>query len=445
MLTKATARRFSFGSAILCTAIVGLLWLALVFDSKKSAETAIDQARLNTNNLAIGFREYISKTVSAIDDLMIAIADEHRNHPGEYRIPDWAEKLPFLRGLAVQVGLIGADGIIRASSLGVTERIDLSDRPHFRHHLEASATQPYISVPLIGRLSKKWSVQFTRRLTRPDGTFDGIVVISVDPFSVWKFFDGISLGPNGAAILVGRDGIVRARSARESQGIGYDLSSTLLIQKLRVAPSGTYVARSPFDGVERVIGYASIQGYPLAVAIGLPIVDILAAVHWQKMVNFAIGGFGTIVIVAGAWLIVRGANRRRRDVMASQAQTILQKEKHKLDAALAAMSQGLMMFDADAKLVFCNRRYLEIFGLSTALVRAGCSFFDLIVHRKSVGTFTGDCKKYCEEIAADIKVGKSSSRDSTLADGRIIHSVNTPMPDGGWVATHEDVTERLRS
>src|SRR5262249_55099461 len=153
-----------------------------VYDSKRSEDAAIEQGRRDVNNLAIAFREHTTGIVSAIDQVITAIAADHARDPSEYRLPAWVGQSPLIKSLALQIGLIGPDGIVQFSSLGLNGRVDVSDRPHFRHHLDPAASQPYISVPVLGRVSKKWSVQFTRRLTRENGAFDGIVVVSVDPF-----------------------------------------------------------------------------------------------------------------------------------------------------------------------------------------------------------------------------------------------------------------------
>jgi hypothetical protein len=197
--------RLPLAVIFLCTAIVVMLWAVLIYDVNRSRTTAMDEARRDLTNLAIASRENVAGTVSAIDQLLIAIAAAHATHPGQYRIPEWIGRSPLMRGLLFQITLIAPDGIIRGSSMG-GEGQDMSDRPHFRHHLDPSASQPFISVPLLGRVSRKWSVQFTRRLTDADGRFDGVVVISLDPFHLSQFFESLNLGENGSAILAGSDG-----------------------------------------------------------------------------------------------------------------------------------------------------------------------------------------------------------------------------------------------
>ncbi len=111
-------------------------------------------------------------------------------------------------------------------------------------------------------------------------------------------------------------------------------------------------------------------------------------------------------------------------------------------AALNYMSQGLLLFGPDKRILVVNRKYIEMYGLSPEVVKPGCTVNELIQHRKDTGSFFGDVNQYCADIDAAIAQDKVTSSIIETTDGRFIHLVNQPMPDGGWVATHEDITER---
>ena len=105
------------------------------------------------------------------------------------------------------------------------------------------------------------------------------------------------------------------------------------------------------------------------------------------------------------------------------------------------MSQGLVMFDSAAQLIVCNDRYRQIYNLSPDLVKPGCAILDLLKDRAANGTFSGNPEEYVDDLLNKIAQGKTSSMVVELSDGRIISIVNQPMAGGGWVATHEDITE----
>ena len=136
-----------------------------------------------------------------------------------------------------------------------------------------------------------------------------------------------------------------------------------------------------------------------------------------------------IVLIAGAGVLhhrLRGRNRR-------------------VAGAFDNMSQGLCMFDAQGRIVLCNRRYLEMYKLSPEIVRPGCSLQALIQHRKDTGLFSGDVAAYCREILDMVRTGTSKGFYVQASDGRVVLAKNEPLPDGGWVSTHEDVTEQRRA
>jgi diguanylate cyclase (GGDEF)-like protein/PAS domain S-box-containing protein len=128
-----------------------------------------------------------------------------------------------------------------------------------------------------------------------------------------------------------------------------------------------------------------------------------------------------------------------------RAEQNLIRQKRHTEAAISNMSQGLLMFDSDARLVLCNNRYIEMYGLSPEIIKPGCSLRDLMQHRKDKGVFIGDVERRCEEVRATMARGQMISWTIELGDRRCIHAVSTPMPGGGWVATHEDTTEQRRA
>jgi diguanylate cyclase (GGDEF)-like protein len=123
----------------------------------------------------------------------------------------------------------------------------------------------------------------------------------------------------------------------------------------------------------------------------------------------------------------------------------LQAQNMRFDAALSNMSQGLVMFDADARLVICNQRYLTMHGLEADNIKPGDTLRHLLDCRIARGTFSGNPAHYIEGLRATISAGMPSTEFVELDDGRTFAIVSQPMPGGAWVATHEDVTERRQA
>ncbi len=429
-----------------CLIIVAALWAALIFYGSQSEKLAIKQGRSDASNLTMALRENVRGTISAIDQLMIAIIEENNESGQDFHIPAWVEKSSLVNKVGVQVGIIGPDGVAVVSSLGLAGRLDLSDRPHFRYHLDPSAAQPYISAPVLDRISGKWSIQVTRRIARRDGSFGGVIVVSIDPHYFSKFFYDLDVGQYGVIDLVGLDGIVRARRSHDTQDpAGQDLSRTSLFVQLRSSNAGTEIVHSKLDGLTRVYGYSVVPEYPLVVTVGLATDDLLAGVNQQRKLYFIGGGILTVVIAILGWFLAGEITRRRERELAAHAEEKTREQKVLLDTALNNMSQGLLMFDSHGRMVVSNRRYVDLYELSADAVQPGCTLNDLLRQRKEKSSFTGNIEQYCADIHAAIAQKKTRSLITQLPNGRSIRIINHPLETGGWVATHEDISEQRRA
>ena len=126
---------------------------------------------------------------------------------------------------------------------------------------------------------------------------------------------------------------------------------------------------------------------------------------------------------------------------AQSRQLLLQNDR--FAAALDNMSQGLVMFDDGAHLILCNRRYLELYGLSADVVKPGCSLREMIALRIDAGSFsTDDPEDYVADVLRARSRGEAVDNVVELTDGRTIAVSSRVMPGGGWVSTHDDITER---
>jgi diguanylate cyclase (GGDEF)-like protein/PAS domain S-box-containing protein len=127
------------------------------------------------------------------------------------------------------------------------------------------------------------------------------------------------------------------------------------------------------------------------------------------------------------------------------SETQLKAQNMRFEAAVNNMSQALLMFGPDHRLVICNERYRRMYGLSRDGVKPGCTLRDLLEQRKASGSFPGDIDQYLTEMLDTLRAGTTMTKLVELPDGRIIAVLNHPMSDGGWVATHDDITDRQRA
>jgi diguanylate cyclase (GGDEF)-like protein len=116
-----------------------------------------------------------------------------------------------------------------------------------------------------------------------------------------------------------------------------------------------------------------------------------------------------------------------------------------LRTVLNNMSQGVLLFDAEARLIFCNERYIDMYGLSPEIAKSGAGLRELLDHRAHTGTFSEDPGDYIARLKNGIAEGDIFNHTASLSDGRTFSVLSKPIAGGGWLATHEDITERQRS
>ncbi|MER9708046.1 PAS-domain containing protein [Mesorhizobium sp. M0204] len=119
----------------------------------------------------------------------------------------------------------------------------------------------------------------------------------------------------------------------------------------------------------------------------------------------------------------------------------LQDQALRFQTAIENISQGICFFDADERLILCNRRYAEIYRLAPEQLQPGVALREIVERRVAVGTSAMNADAYLG-LARAVNSGTASGNwTAELADGRTIQVCHQPMPDGGWVATHEDISE----
>jgi methyl-accepting chemotaxis protein len=173
-----------------------------------------------------------------------------------------------------------------------------------------------------------------------------------------------------------------------------------------------------------------------AFAIDVPVGPFLQNIRTQSY-TVALGLFLALAGISLAISILHFRQLSERESSATQAQT----QAVRFNAALNNMSQGLCMFDADKRLAVCNEQYARLYSLPPELAAPGARHEDIIRHRIASGILaTSEQEQY--RTLARHSPDAVSSRVDKFVDGRLIKVVRAPLPGGGWVATHEDITEQ---
>ncbi|MDA9431672.1 bifunctional diguanylate cyclase/phosphodiesterase [Bradyrhizobium sp. CCBAU 51627] len=309
--------------------------------------------------------------------------------------------------------------------------ISVSDRGYFNRLKNDPAAQEEVEV-VPGRLGNGPAIVFARRVSGPHGEFLGLVSRAITPEQLESFFTSTGLGEDSSIAMHHQNGQLLARIPHVDGMIGRNYRTGSAEQKAVFERSYvTTELTSPMDGKDRLVASRMLTGEPLVVVATKSLDATLATWRTQTRFFVAVAVVSIGLLVLTLFLIFRQMTRR------------LALEKEQLDTAMNTMTQGLLMFDQDQRLIVCNRRYIDMYGLSSDVVKPGVDFRDVIQHRADTGSFEGDVDAYCDRILS--QVGLTQSRIVETSDGRLIEIKNQPGAAGGWLATHDDVTERIRA
>ncbi|MBR1121796.1 EAL domain-containing protein [Bradyrhizobium lablabi] len=199
------------------------------------------------------------------------------------------------------------------------------------------------------------------------------------------------------------------------------------------------LSRGARDGHAGAADSAAAPGMPrwpylCGLAAATVILFFVGLETWSSREAELLSAVAIFMLVIG--LLLRRNERFNRTLAA---------ERRHLHTAVNNIPQGLVVYDASARIVICNQQYLDMFGLSPDVAKPGCTMQRLIAHRQETGSFDGDVEVFCAAIIRSVSLGKATRQLTEAPGGRAIEIVNQPLKGGGWVATIEDITDRTRA
>ena len=440
------------GAIILGLCCAAALWAGTLTSLAIQQGQATRAATQNVENLARAYEDSTIRSLRAVDQTLLYVRDSYERDPAHFDSAQWSKSSTFLAGLAFQISIIGKDGYLRNSTIsGAANGAWLGDRAHFKTHAERKADALYISVPMLGRISNRWSVQLSRPILAADGSFDGVVVVSLDPDYLARFYHAVDLGRDGVAVLVGFDGIIRARAASVATTIGGSLVDGVMMHARATAPSGHYTTASRIDGIERIYAYREVAGFPLIVIIGMGKASVMASYAADRRGYLAIATVVTMLLLAVAALIVRHQARLEQTRSALRDSEARHAHKsHLLDVTLQNMAQGIVMTDADRVVQVVNRRMAELYDLPEEAVTSQPyeqrRMLRLLWQRGEYGPPQGEFADWFAAFQRGGGYGDGPApHEHCRPNGTVLEIRSLPLPGGGAVQTFTDITRRKQA
>jgi diguanylate cyclase (GGDEF)-like protein len=296
-----------FGLAMIAVCWIGLM-LLLSVERNRALEGAIQQSE----NLVHLFEENTAGTFERLDRTILLLRKSIEDAPDHFNLREWAEHTFLIGDRTIQLALIGPDGNLKATTLNYEGAPPyLGDRDHFRAHLQTSADNLFISKPVLGRSSGKWSIQVSRRVRGPYDSFGGVIVISIDPNFVDTFYDAVDLGTHGTVAIRNLDGVVLARRGVVGTAVGSPIPQYERLALTR-APSGYFWSRGSSDGIQRLIAFRASDKFPLIFSVGRADRDIFAAADRHQIIYYAVAAFFTVLVLVAIALSINHQIRLNR-------------------------------------------------------------------------------------------------------------------------------------
>ncbi|WP_162305877.1 PAS domain S-box protein [Oleisolibacter albus] len=308
--------------AVTALAIMAL-WITATALNQRIMREALERAERDTGNLAQTIAEQTRRTIAGADQALRFMAlGVQRDDAAMADVDKIMRTAVDSSDTVLQLAYIGADGMLRQTSVaGAKTGIDLSDREHFRVHRDRADVGLFISKPVFGRASGKWSIQLTRRIELADGRFGGVVVASLDPYYFSRSFADVDVGPGGTIAILGLDGVLRARAVLDDAIMGADLSGSPVVAAARTRMAGFMTQTSAIDGIERLVSFRQLPGYPLLVVAGVSKAAFLGDAQRTSLLYRMVAAACTLALLGLALVAARFARKQLQAQADLRAQT----------------------------------------------------------------------------------------------------------------------------
>jgi diguanylate cyclase (GGDEF)-like protein len=429
-------------AALIGAILIGIVWLSVHLFLENERNSAEQAAVRNALNLSGAFEQHLSRSLAEIDRALKIVRARYARNPEEFDLVGWLRTDPIFDNEVLQVSIIDRDGYLKLSSVSATKfaGIDLSDREHYRVHRDSRSDDLFISRPVVGRTTGKWSVQLARRIEHDDGSFGGVIVASLDPAYLTRIYNAVNIGADGYIRVFGTDGIVRATSGTSMSQLGRDLSQSDIFTRYPDAATGWYYIDSVLgDHVRRLIVFRRVASYPLIISIAQSSREILASLDRKRSIGYLVASLLTILIFAVTVFSVRGSMAREANKKRLEHTNML------LQTTVANIPHGVCMYGADHKLEIANALYSTMYGLDPKQARPGVALADVVKARIAIGSCPKDSEKYLTDRLAEAFLPTAGYIINELQDGRVIAISHQAMPDGRAVAIHQDITAQKRA
>lgn len=352
-----------------CLLLGVLLWLGLLAKFEEDRHGVERIALQEARALAAAYSQYLTRAVEQIDHLSLLVKYEWEH--SSLSLEALAEQGLFPVDRYALVTIIDAEGRPLTANRPIGQTLLVTDWDYFIFHRDNPSQELRIGSPLTGRISGKTVIEFSRRLEKADGTFSGVVLVSVEPVSFASFYDGSGLENAGLLAVIGKDAMLRMAVIGDvgQKAATYNGNALRAIPTLdRVDGSSSLLGPEWFaDKRARFAAMVALDAYPLIAMVGLSEEEHLAPYWRARESGIFMAAAGTVFLflfaVAATLMSARLAWRKRQEAEVQEAYRL----------ATEGGNEGFYMLRAicdksgdviDFEVVDCNVRGAAFYGLT---------------------------------------------------------------------------------
>lgn len=284
----------------------------------------------------------------------------------------------FPAGSIIQIAVADAQGVVVYSSLDRQLNrhyppVSIAHREHFQVHAQGDDERLFISRPVLGKVSGKWSIQLSYPL-RHAGRFAGVIVLSIAPDYISRYFREVFAGGRDVAMLLREDGYYLARSQHQEQVLDTRVPAGRKFLHAPQVRSGLYRVTSPVDGIERNYAWHRLANYPLVVSIGLERAPALAPVHKRIRESRLLSALGTLISVCAALWIALLFGRLRCE------RRLLEESEKRSSLALEGGGLGSWEWESGSRRIRFDARACAMLGHASGEMGGGLQALRQLIH-----------------------------------------------------------------
>lgn len=369
------------GPLIWATVIASILILAALLVTVQQTvanerELAFANAQDINSKIALSDEVRIRSLLASLDKVMLIMRKDFAANPKITRdaLLMRLDDLKIDHELNPRISFVDASGEVLLSSAQSNSnqklKLNVSDRDYFLKQKNDQGDQLKVGAPIQSRISGQWVGPLSRRMTNQDGSFAGLVAMTVEPSLFTEPFEKTSLGPDATRAIMGLDGYTLLRLKNGNIIFGGDTRKSQLYVEIKKSKTGSYTAIASSDGIKRQVSYRVIDPYGIIILAGSSVESIENS-YYDKVRGFITGAsiLGVMILLLTG-LLIQGIVRQKK----------LFESQQSFNRLIELIPQLVTNLDAFGNIIWVNSRTVEFVGPSVEEQAKGFDWVLAAVH-----------------------------------------------------------------